>query len=580
MSKSWWSKFFILAFVVILSAVYVYPTVSGMDLEKTKFPFKQKVNMGLDLQGGVYMVLGIDFNRVFKEIVERQGQSMVTSMKEKGVNVKNVVTSPSSTAEDPQIKAEVDAAQVEKFKAALKENYWTLRVVDDNKGKNDVFTLGISREYKVQVKENTLTQSIEVIRNRIDEFGVTEPSITSQGTDRVVVELPGVKDVDRAKGLIGQTAKLEFRIVNDKAMGQAQLAALIQQIEEENKIAYIEGSTKFSEYTRLINEKAKSTKKIPEDSEIAFERVKSFPANSEGGQRVPYLIFSKTDLTGNDLQDAGVGISPETQRPEVTLTFNPKGANLFADLTGAHVHERLAIVLDGVVHSAPVLNQKITGGRAVITLGQNNHDRLMQEAKDLSTVLRAGALPAQLEFLEQRIVGPSLGEDSIQKGAKASLIGALAVFVFIILYYRVSGVIAAISLALNVLFVLAFLVGLEATLTLPGIAGIALTVGIAVDSNIVIFERIREELRAGKNIHGAIEGGFQKALRTIIDANVTNAAAATILLMYGTGPIKGFAVTMLIGIITTLFTAVFVCKILFDLYLKRLHARGAQTISI
>lgn len=577
MSKTWWSKFFLLAFFIVLSVVYVYPTLSGMNVETSKFPFKQKINMGLDLQGGVYMVLGVDFNRVYREVLDRQGHSMTEAMKGKGVTVKSVTAVKEGVSpEDPQLKVEVDAAQLAKFEEELKKDYgFTLRLIADSNPAD--LRLGLAREYKTEVKDNTLKQSIEVIRNRIDEFGVAEPSIVSQGTDRVVVELPGVSDVERAKDLIGKTARLEFRIVNDKAAAAAQLAALVQQIEEEHKISFVEGKTKFSEYTAQINEKAKG--KIPADSEIVFERVKEFPG-SENSQRIPYLIFSKTDVTGDDLQDAGVGINPETQRPEVNLTFNPRGAVAFETVTGNHVGERLAIVLDNIVHSAPVLNQKISGGRAVITLGQSNPEQIMQEAKDLATVLRAGALPAQLDFLEQRVVGPSLGQDSIKKGAMASLIGSIMVFVFVIFYYRVSGVIAAVTLALNVLFVLAFLVGLEATLTLPGIAGIALTVGLAVDSNIIIYERIREELRAGKNPHGSIESGFQKAFRTILDANVTNAAAAVVLLMYGTGPIKGFAITMLIGIITTLFTAVFVCKLLFDLYLKRIESRGGQTISI
>jgi protein-export membrane protein SecD len=204
----------------------------------------------------------------------------------------------------------------------------------------------------------------------------------------------------------------------------------------------------------------------------------------------------------------------------------------------------------------------------------------MKEAKDLAIVLRAGALPAQLNFLEQRVVGPSLGADSIQYGTKAGVIGVVLVFLLTLVYYRMSGAIAVISLVLNVIFVLAILVGMEATLTLPGIAGIALTVGIAVDSNVVIYERIREELLAGKSVGGAIEAGFQKAFRTILDANVTNAAAAVVLLMYGTGPIKGFAVTLLIGILATLFTAVFVCRLFFDVYQRRLEARGAKTLSI
>jgi protein-export membrane protein SecD len=240
----------------------------------------------------------------------------------------------------------------------------------------------------------------------------------------------------------------------------------------------------------------------------------------------------------------------------------------------------MAIVLDNIVYSAPVINSAIPDGRGVITLGRSNSDQTMKEAKDLSIVLRAGALPAQLDFLEQRVVGPSLGQDSIKKGALASVIGTVVVFIFISIYYQISGLIAVVSLLLNVLFVLAILVGLDATLTLPGIAGIALTVGIAVDSNVVIYERIREELGLGKGIHGAVEAGFQKAFRTIMDANVTNALAAIVLLTYGTGPIKGFAVTLLIGIVTTLFTAVFVCKVIFDAYLQSVENRRGTTLSI
>lgn len=574
MSKSWWMKFAVLMVSVVLGGMYIYPTLKGLDPTTSTFPIKSKVNMGLDLQGGVYMVLGVDFNRVYRDVVERQAQGMKDPLKEKGVTVKSETPLRDQTpADDPQVEVayDGDAGTVKTF---LKERYPSLRLVEDKTG---AIKVGLSREYKVELKDKTLNQSIEVIRNRIDEFGVSEPAITSQGTDRVVVELPGVKDVDRAKDLIGRTARLEFKIVNDKAMSPAQLAGLIQKIEEENKIQYIEGKTKFSEYTKQINDKAKG--KIPADSEIAFERVKEFPG-SESAQRMPYLLFSRVDVTGDDLQDAGVGIDQENRRPEVNLSFNPKGTASFDKVTGDHVGERLAIVLDNIVHSAPVLQSRIPNGHARITLGASNGDKAMQEAKDLSTVLRAGALPAQLDFLEQRVVGPSLGQDSITKGTHAALIGALLVFLLVAIYYRVSGMIAVVTLVFNVIFVIACLVGLEATLTLPGIAGIALTVGIAVDSNVVIYERIREEIRAGKNYHGAVESGFQKAFRTIVDANVTNAFAAVVLLVYGTGPIKGFAVTMLIGIVTTLYTAVFASKVFMDWYLKRVESAPNRTLSI
>ncbi|MBC7384792.1 MAG: protein translocase subunit SecD [Cryobacterium sp.] len=576
MTKAWWGKFCLLVLSVVFSVLYVYPTIANLDPETSKFPVKQKMNMGLDLQGGVYLVLGVDFNRVYKEVVARQGTALIEHFKEKGITINSVTPlTEGATAEDPMLEAKFDPARTEAVKEILKKDYATLRLVDDKPG---VTRLGIARDYKNDIREKTLAQSIEVIRNRIDEFGVSEPSITSQGTDRVVVELPGVKDVDRAKDLIGKTARLEFKIVNDGALSEGQLAGMIQKAEEENKINYVEGKTAFSDYAKKINDVLKA--KIPPGSEIAFERVKVSQNPEAATQRIPYLLFSKADVTGDDLQDAGVSLNPERNTPEVTLTFNPRGTVGFDKLTGEHTGKRLAIVLDNIVHSAPVLQTRISNGRAVITLGRGNHDQMMQEAKDISTVLRAGALPTQLDFLEQRVVGPSLGQDSIHKGSTAALIGAALVFLFVLFYYKKSGVIAVITLLLNVLFVLACLVGLEATLTLPGIAGIALTIGIAVDSNVVIYERIREELRHGKAVSAAIESGFQKAFRTIVDANVTNAIASIVLLVYGTGPIKGFAVTMLIGIVTTLFTAVFACKVLFDWYMHRLERNGVRTLSI
>lgn len=571
MARSWWFKFLFLVVSIIVSGMYVYPTLSQMNVEKSKFPFKQKVNLGLDLQGGLYMVLGIDFNKVFKDVIERQVSVLSEQMKEKNISFKNVQVVESAAKDDPRLMVTLEPTQQTALKELIKKTFVNLRLTDDRQTehKDGIIELGLTTEFKTDVREKTLNQSIEVIRNRIDEFGVSEPAITSQGTDRVVVELPGVKDVDRAKELIGRTAKLEFKMVNDKAMSSAQLFELIETIQKDHQISFKEGE-KFSQYVTAINEKAKS--KIPAGTEIAFERTP--------GRDIPYLLFSKAEVTGTELSDASIGIDQENQRPYVSFSLNPRGTVIFDKLSGEHIGERLAIVLDNIVHSAPVFQSRIPNGHGQITLGRGAGDEVMKEAKDLAIVLRAGALPAQLDFLEQRAVGPSLGQDSIKKGAWASVIGSILVFLFVMFYYRVSGVIAVISLLLNVLFVIAALVGIDATLTLPGIAGIALTVGIAVDSNVVIYERIREELRAGKNIHGAVESGFQKAFRTILDANITNAAAAIVLLIYGTGPIKGFAVTMLIGIITTLFTAIFACKVIFDAYLKKLEDRNAKTISI
>ena len=580
MSRSWWGKFSLLIFLVVLSGMYVFPTLAQLDLEKTKFPFKEKINLGLDLQGGLYLVLGVDFNKVYKDVVERQSSSIEGRFKEKQIPFTKVkVVREGFAADDPRISIDYAADRREEVYQLFKKEFWTLRLAGETEGH---FEMGLSHDYKNEVRERTLNQSIEVIRNRIDEFGVSEPVISSQGLDRVVVELPGVKEIDRAKDLIGRTAKLEFKIVDDKAMNPNELRALVAELEKKYQLKaesnFKEGS-KFSDYVRQLNEKAKG--RIPEDDEIAFEKVKASEvedgsAEEEGGYdgRRPYLLHSRAEVTGDDLQDASVQINPENRMPNVSFALNPRGATLFEKVSGDNIGHRLAIVLDNIVHSAPVIQSKIGGGHGQITLGSGDPDTMMKEAKDLAIVLRAGALPAQLDFLEQRVVGPSLGQDSIHKGAMASLIGSLVVFVFVMVYYQVSGVIAVISLLLNVLFVLAILVGLGATLTLPGIAGIALTVGIAVDSNVVIYERIREELRAGKRASVAVDAGFQKAFRTILDANVTNAAAAIVLLMYGTGAIKGFAVTLLIGIITTLFTAVFVCRLIFDIYLKFLDGRS------
>lgn len=572
MTRSWWGKFLFLVFVTVLSIVYVYPTVANLDLEKTKFPFKQKINLGLDLQGGLYMVLGVDFNRVFKDVMDRQVTSLESRLKEQNIPTKSLqLVREGFPPEDPRIVVTFDQAKRDEIYNLVKKEFWTLRLAGESGGK---FELGLSTEQRADLRERTISQSIEVVRNRIDEFGVAEPSIASQGNDRIVVELPGIREIQRAKDLIGRTAKLEFKIVDDKAMTPDKVAGLVAEVEKQNNITYKEGQ-KFSEYVSKINEHLKG--KIPAGDEVAFERTYAVPG--QPAPRIPYLLKSKADVTGDDLQDAFVHIDQENQRPVVSFQMNPRGATLFGKLTEENIGHRLAIVLDNIIHSAPVIQSKISNS-GQITLGQGNYDEVLKEAKDLAIVLRAGALPAQLDFLEQRVIGPSLGQDSINKGAFAAALGSILVFVFMMIYYRLSGVIAVVSLLMNALFVLAALVGMEATLTLPGIAGIALTVGMAVDSNIIIYERIRDELRLGKNIHGAIESGFQKAFGSILDSNITTALAGIVLLVYGTGPIKGFAVTLLIGIATTLFTAVFVCRVVFDAYLRRLENRGAKTLSI
>lgn len=570
MNRSWWMRFGLLCFFVFVAVIHVIPTVANLNLETTKFPFKKKVNLGLDLQGGLYMVYGVDFKKVYIETFSRSAESFVGELNKAGVNA-TLGPIDSSMEEDPKALVSFDPSSQAKVKELMDRQGYILRQMEESPGS---LLLALGRDYRIEIKESTLGQSVQVIRNRIDEFGVTEPSIATKGDNRIVVELPGVKDVERAKALVGRTARLEFKMVNSEA--NVNLPLLISEAEAAAKISYKEGE-KFSEYVAAINNSLKA--KIPADSEVRFER-------KPGNVNIPYLLFSKVELTGNELSDARVAPNPETQAPEVAFQMNPKGAITFEDLTRkwsprqtSRGEERfyLAIVLDDIVYSAPGINGPIPGGSGVIQLGTRGEEAY-KEARDLAIVLRAGALPAQLDLLEQRVIGPSLGADSIRHGMNAALVGCVLVLIFVTIYYRMSGAVAAVSLLLNGIFLFAILIGIDATLTLPGIAGLALTIGMAVDSNVIIFERIRDELRDGKPVAPAVQAGFDKAFATILDANVTHGIVAIILLNFGTGPLRGFAVTLLIGIATTLFCAVTVCKLFFDAYLGR--GRKVERLSI
>lgn len=571
MNRGWWLRFGLLVFFIALAVVYVFPTMANLNLETTKFPFKKKVNLGLDLQGGLYMVYGVDFQKVYRETLSRSVAGFTEDLKKAGVTAQ-VGDVNSTAAEDPSVVLSFPAGDHDKVKEALSRQGYTLRTLEDKPGSLE---LALGRDYRGVIRDNTLNQSVQVIRNRIDEFGVSEPSIATKGDNRVVVELPGVKDVERAKALVGHTARLEFKKVNAEA--QVNLPALVAEARQKG-IVYKEGE-KYADYVGKLNEYLKG--KIPADSQLLFERPGATAANADTW--IPYLLFKDVRLTGAELTDAMVSFDQQTQQPHVSFQMNPRGAITFENLTREMApvggrYQYLAIVLDDVVYSAPRILGPIPGGSGQITMGGAG-DQAFKEARDLAIVLRAGALPAQLELLEQRAIGPSIGADSITHGITAGLVGCSLLFLFIIVYYKLSGVVATVSLILNFLFTFAILIGLDATLTLPGIAALALTIGMAVDSNVIIFERIRDELTEGKSVAAAVQAGFDKAFSCIFDANITHAIVAIILLNFGTGPIRGFAVTLLIGIVTTLFCAVTVCKLAFDWYLARGGKRRA-TISI
>lgn len=560
MAKGWLFRFSLLAILVIASVMSVTPTFFNLK-EDGSFPVKSKINLGLDLQGGLYMVLGIDFNKVYRDEIVGYARKAQATLKDIGIE-STLGALDTSNASDPKHSITMTkASDVEAAKTKLREFYnYPLRLTLED---GATLQYGLGRDFLREIEQTALSKSIEVIRNRIDEFGVTEPEIVSQGADRIVVQLPGVKDISRAKDLIGRTAKLEFKIVND----EVPLATVNEWLEKVKKagIEYKKGQ-RWSDYITAINTHLAAD--LPKGYEIAFSKTISKNTN-EITNLEPYLVEVSSSLTGDELQEAIVRIDQQQNRPYVGLEFKPQGARLFEELTGASIGKRLAIVLDGNVYSAPVVQARIAGGSAQITLGSGDYNTTMMEARDLALVLRAGALPVELIFEEQRVVGPSLGADAISKAQSAALIGSFLVLIFMCIYYKFSGVIATITIILNVLFTLSCLILVGATLSLPGIAGIALTVGMAVDGNILIYERIREEIRSGMTPFEAVRTGFEKAFWAIADANITTALAGLCLLNFGTGPVRGFAVTLLIGICTTVYTSYFVSKVLFELYLGK-----------
>jgi preprotein translocase subunit SecD len=420
----------------------------------------------------------------------------------------------------------VDAIDLKPVEEIMKNHTAYLQnegVVREGRG----YLFRLSEEEENRIEQNAVSQGLETIRNRVDQFGVSEPTIQAQGERRILVQLPGIKDADRAIKLIGKTARLDFKLVDESVSSQTALNGA-----------------------------------IPEGDEILYKREE----NVETGEvtKTPFLVKKRTVLTGETLSGAEVRYDSDFNEPYVAITFNSIGAMIFQEVTRANVKKRLAIVLDDNVYSAPVIQEEIAGGRAQIT-GQFT----TEEARDLAIILRAGALPAPVVILENRTVGPSLGKDSIEQGVRSILLGGLLVIIFIPIYYKLSGVVAVTALMLNLVLLLGALAYFGAALTLPGIAGMLLTVGMAIDANVLIFERIREEIRVGKTVRAAIEAGYAKALSTIVDANITTFIAAVVLFQFGTGPIKGFAITLCIGIAASMFTAVFVSRAIFDSFMSR-----------
>jgi preprotein translocase subunit SecD len=524
-------KFILYAAITIFAILLLLPTViSQLPAWFTKVIPTDKIHLGLDLQGGMYLLLTVEGEKAVESYVEQIKNNLRDDLKEKGVPVGKL-----EREKTDRIVLEFSGAK-EKVDNLLTQNFTMLRELSSS-GDGGIWKLQLVLDSKETdyVKQRAIDQALEIIRNRIDQFGVSEPEITLQGTDRILVQLPGVRDPQRAINLIGQTALLEFKLVDDEG-----------NIEEALKGNLPPGDVIL--YQRSVDEKTGAVRKIP------------------------FLLREKTMMTGEFIKDARVALDSQFHEPYVAMEFTDIGAKLFEQITAANVKKRLAIILDNNVYSAPVIQERIAGGRAQIT---GRFDT--KEASDLAIVLRSGALPAPVKIIEERTVGPSLGEDSIRKGIISILISAGIILLFMVFYYKASGIVADVALTLNVVLTLATLAIFRATLTLPGIAGLVLSIGMAVDANILIHERIKEELRWGKTIRAAIDQGYHRAFVTIIDSNLTTLIAGVLLYQFGTGPVKGFAVTLCIGILANIFTAVYITRLIFDLLTLR---PGVKQLSI
>ena len=520
MRKAVLTRFTIFFIAVIVSVIYLFPTfVPNLPSWWHSVLPGEPIRLGLDLQGGSHLVLDVKVDKAIENNMERMKLDLVNQLREKAIGGVTV-----DRVEGTLLHIKAAATDTDRVRGLFKSDFASLIEAKPTQtvGGASEFYLTLSKEELRALRDYAVDQSLETIRNRIDQFGVSEPIIQRQGPTGILIQLPGIQDPQRAKEIIGKTALLEFKLVDDNAN--------------------VEDAIKNGP---------------PPGREVLYGHA----GKGLGGaaDKQAYVLESRALMTGEYIQDAKVRPAQQMEGASVELILNASGARQFEQITSSNVKRRLAIVLDGRVYSAPVIQERIGGGRASIT---GSFD--IKEARDLSIVLRAGALPAPVEIAEERTVGPSLGSDSIRQGVMSFVVGITLVIAFMIFYYKGAGVLADVALVFHILFLLAILAALQAVLTLPGIAGIVLIAGMAVDANVLINERIREELRAGRAPRSAVQAGFEHALPAIIDTNVTTFLSGVILFQFGTGPIKGFAVTLCIGILTTVITAVYMTRVYYD----------------
>ncbi len=548
MNKTLKWKILLLVSLIAFSGVTLLPSVcKNVPDWWRNYLAPEGLRLGLDLQGGMHLILKVDLDKAIENSLDFSAQDLKDALADKKISVVRTASGDPHKA----IFTLPNTSALDTVKEIIKGDFPDLDTrIEAEIGSFPKIILTLKDERIDFINIHAVDQSLEIIRNRIDQFGVAEPVIIKQGTDEIVVQLPGV-DPERALNLIGQTAQLEFKLVNDAP--EIGLQALIRQIEES-------GQWKKGESRKKLNMILQ--RQLPDNTEIYFEKEVDLETGVE--TKKPLLMNSPILMTGEMVKDARVQFGGNFNEAIVSLDLTDRGGKVFGQLTEKNVNRRLAIILDEVVRSAPVIRERILGGSAQIS-----GSFTQKEAADLAIVLRVGALPAPVEIIQNFSVGASLGQDSINKGLMSGLFGTALVLVFMMVYYRLSGVIANFALLLNILFLFCGLAALDATLTLPGIAGIILAIGMAVDSNVLIFERMREEFAIGKTVKSGVEGGYNKALLTIIDSQVTTLITALALFLFGTGPIKGFAVTLSLGVTFNLFTTLFGTRLVYDILYDR-----------
>jgi preprotein translocase subunit SecD len=523
-----WKLITILVVFVVFAGVGVYPILAARrGIQSPSWLMDKQLKLGLDLKGGVHLELRVQTDDALRLETDTETERLREELTKRNIPFTNLVAPDATHFRVEGVPPAQDAA----FRAAANEVQANF---DRSPGANGTYTFTMKPNIQVQLRDEAVVQARETLERRVNELGVTEPSISQQGTDQLLVQLPGVTDVERAKAIMGSPGLLELKIVERQASTREDL---------------------------LVNGQ------VPSGMEI----VPGAGGTGNAATTTFYLVRKVAAVTGRDLRNARPSLD-ENNQPAVSFTLSNEGGRKFGNVTGENIGRQLAIILDGRVQSAPSINGRIT------TDGRITGSFTTEEVNNLSLILRSGALPAKLDYLSERTIGPSLGADSIRSGTTASVVGLLLIVVFMLIYYRFSGINAVVALIFNLIILLGLMAYIGAVMTLPGIAGFVLTMGIGVDSNVLIFERIKEEMEAGRSARQSINAGFSRVFWTLFDTHIAALISAAFLFNFGTGPIRGFAVTLMLGLASNLFTSIFVSKTLFEL---ELSSRGhGATLSI